>query len=213
MADDGDGATDPDDASESDDSESTTAPTTASTTPGEPPRSSAFSRWWQIVAAAGMMAAVSPYQYVWSSIEQPLAESLDLALPALGAVFSLLRRLPVALAVPRREVARQPRSGRAHVPRRPARRRRVRRTRVRDDALAAVPAVLARRDRRGDRVHGRGQHRGQVVPGPDGTHHRRRNDGVRGRERARGPVRRPARTPPPPPTATYCGTSGSPSSS
>ncbi len=47
-----------------------------------------FSRWWQIVAAAGMMAAVSPYQYVWSSIEGPLAESLDIALPALGAVFS-----------------------------------------------------------------------------------------------------------------------------
>lgn len=47
-----------------------------------------FSRWWQIVAAAAMMAAVSPYQYVWSSIEQPLAESLDIALPALGAVFS-----------------------------------------------------------------------------------------------------------------------------
>ncbi len=47
-----------------------------------------FSRWWQIVAAAGMMAAVSPYQYVWSSIEGPLAENLDIALPALGAVFS-----------------------------------------------------------------------------------------------------------------------------
>ncbi|MES3516462.1 MAG: OFA family MFS transporter [Natronomonas sp.] len=47
-----------------------------------------FSRWWQIAAAAGMMAAVSPYQYVWSSIERPLAESLDIALPALGAVFS-----------------------------------------------------------------------------------------------------------------------------
>jgi OFA family oxalate/formate antiporter-like MFS transporter len=47
-----------------------------------------FSRWWQIIAAAGMMAAVSPYQYVWSSIEQPLAESLDIGLPALGAVFS-----------------------------------------------------------------------------------------------------------------------------
>ena len=47
-----------------------------------------FSRWWQIVAAAAMMAAVSPYQYVWSSIEGPLAESLDIALPALGAVFS-----------------------------------------------------------------------------------------------------------------------------
>ena len=47
-----------------------------------------FSRWWQVVAAAAMMAAVSPYQYVWSSIERPLAESLDIALPALGAVFS-----------------------------------------------------------------------------------------------------------------------------
>ena len=47
-----------------------------------------FSRWWQIAAAAGMMAAVSPYQYVWSSIEQPLARSLDIGLPALGAVFS-----------------------------------------------------------------------------------------------------------------------------
>jgi OFA family oxalate/formate antiporter-like MFS transporter len=47
-----------------------------------------FSRWWQIAAAAGMMAAVSPYQYVWSSIEGPLAENLDIALPALGAVFS-----------------------------------------------------------------------------------------------------------------------------
>ena len=46
------------------------------------------SRWWQIAAAAAMMAAVSPYQYVWSSIEGPLAESLDIALPALGAVFS-----------------------------------------------------------------------------------------------------------------------------
>jgi len=47
-----------------------------------------FSRWWQIVAAAGMMAAVSPYQYVWSSIEGSLARSLDIGLPALGAVFS-----------------------------------------------------------------------------------------------------------------------------
>jgi len=47
-----------------------------------------FSRWWQIAAAAGMMAAVSPYQYVWSSIQGPLAENLDIALPALGAVFS-----------------------------------------------------------------------------------------------------------------------------
>jgi OFA family oxalate/formate antiporter-like MFS transporter len=47
-----------------------------------------FSRWWQVAAAAAMMGAVSPYQYVWSSIQRPLAESLDVALPALGAVFS-----------------------------------------------------------------------------------------------------------------------------
>jgi len=47
-----------------------------------------FSRWWQIAAAAGMMAAVSPYQYVWSSIPPALSEGLDIALPALGAVFS-----------------------------------------------------------------------------------------------------------------------------
>jgi OFA family oxalate/formate antiporter-like MFS transporter len=47
-----------------------------------------FSRWWQIAAAAGMMAAVSPYQYVWSSISPALSENLDIALPALGAVFS-----------------------------------------------------------------------------------------------------------------------------
>ncbi|AZQ15002.1 MFS transporter [Halorubrum sp. PV6] len=47
-----------------------------------------FSRWWQVVAAAGMMAAVSPYQYVWSSISPALSERLDIALPALGAVFS-----------------------------------------------------------------------------------------------------------------------------
>jgi len=47
-----------------------------------------FSRWWQVAAAVGMMAAVSPYQYVWSSIAPPLAERLDIAPAALGAVFS-----------------------------------------------------------------------------------------------------------------------------
>jgi len=47
------------------------------------------SRWWQVVAAVGMMAAVSPYQYVWSSIAPPLSESLDIAPAALGAVFSV----------------------------------------------------------------------------------------------------------------------------
>jgi len=88
MADDGDGATDPDDASESDDSGVDDGADDGVDYAGRAAEILGFSRWWQIVAAAGMMAAVSPYQYVWSSIEQPLAESLDLALPALGAVFS-----------------------------------------------------------------------------------------------------------------------------
>lgn len=47
-----------------------------------------FSRWWQIAAAAAMMALVSPYQYVWSSIEGPLSRSLGVPLPALGLVFT-----------------------------------------------------------------------------------------------------------------------------
>ncbi|MFB6087292.1 MAG: OFA family MFS transporter [Haloarculaceae archaeon] len=48
-----------------------------------------FSRWWQVAAAAVAMGLVSPYQYVWSSIEGPLAANLDVSLPALGAVFTL----------------------------------------------------------------------------------------------------------------------------
>ncbi len=47
------------------------------------------SRWWQIVAAAVMMALVSPYQYVWSSLEGPLVAELDSSLSALGFVFSV----------------------------------------------------------------------------------------------------------------------------
>ena len=47
-----------------------------------------FSRWWQVAAAVGMMAAVSPYQYVWSSIAPPLSRRLGIAPAALGAVFS-----------------------------------------------------------------------------------------------------------------------------
>jgi len=47
-----------------------------------------FSRWWQVAAAVGMMAAVSPYQYVWSSIAPPLSRRLEIAPAALGAVFS-----------------------------------------------------------------------------------------------------------------------------
>jgi len=48
-----------------------------------------FSRWWQIVAAALMMGLVSPYQYVWSSIEGPLAGSLDVSPAAIGLVFTV----------------------------------------------------------------------------------------------------------------------------
>ncbi|MBP1923918.1 OFA family oxalate/formate antiporter-like MFS transporter [Halorubrum alkaliphilum] len=47
-----------------------------------------YSRWWQITAAAVMMALVSPYQYVWSSLEGPLAADLDASLSALGFVFT-----------------------------------------------------------------------------------------------------------------------------
>jgi OFA family oxalate/formate antiporter-like MFS transporter len=48
-----------------------------------------FSRWWQVVAAAVMMGLVSPYQYVWSSIQSPLAASLSITPEAIGLVFTL----------------------------------------------------------------------------------------------------------------------------
>lgn len=48
-----------------------------------------FSRWWLILAAALAMAVASPYQYVWSSIEGPLAQDLGIPLPQLGMVFTL----------------------------------------------------------------------------------------------------------------------------
>jgi Sugar phosphate permease len=48
-----------------------------------------FSRWWLLLAAAVSMALVSPYQYVWSSIEGPLAAQFSVRPPALGAVFTL----------------------------------------------------------------------------------------------------------------------------
>ena len=48
-----------------------------------------FSRWWQVAAVTAMMAAVSPYQYVWSSVAPPISERLSVAPAALGAVFSL----------------------------------------------------------------------------------------------------------------------------
>ncbi len=47
-----------------------------------------YSRWWQIAAAATMMALVSPYQYVWSSLEGPLATEIGSSLSALGFVFT-----------------------------------------------------------------------------------------------------------------------------
>ncbi|WP_276300922.1 OFA family MFS transporter [Halorussus lipolyticus] len=48
-----------------------------------------FSRWWQVAAAAVMMGLISPYQYVWSSIESPIARSLELDPTGLGFVFTL----------------------------------------------------------------------------------------------------------------------------
>ncbi|MFC7130702.1 OFA family MFS transporter [Haloferax chudinovii] len=48
-----------------------------------------FSRWWLVVAAALAMAVVSPYQYVWSSIEGPMARDLGIPLTQLGFVFTL----------------------------------------------------------------------------------------------------------------------------
>jgi len=65
---------------------SATAPTTDPAT--EARRVLGYSRWWQIIAAAVMMALVSPYQYVWSSLEGPLAVDLDASLSALGFVFT-----------------------------------------------------------------------------------------------------------------------------
>lgn len=48
-----------------------------------------FSRWWQIIAAAVMMGLISPYQYVWSSIEGPLSAALSVDAAAIGLVFTL----------------------------------------------------------------------------------------------------------------------------
>ncbi len=48
-----------------------------------------FSRWWLVVAAVLSMAVISPYQYVWSSIEGPIAADLGVPLPQLGLVFTL----------------------------------------------------------------------------------------------------------------------------
>ncbi|WP_277552920.1 OFA family MFS transporter [Halobaculum limi] len=48
-----------------------------------------FSRWWQVIAAAVMMALVSPYQYVYSSIQSPVAGGLGVSPEAIGLVFTL----------------------------------------------------------------------------------------------------------------------------
>ncbi|MFP4529939.1 MAG: MFS transporter [Halodesulfurarchaeum sp.] len=48
-----------------------------------------FSRWWLVLAAAGMMAVVGPYQYVWSSLRDPVARHLGIEAAALSTVFTL----------------------------------------------------------------------------------------------------------------------------
>ncbi|WP_232688863.1 OFA family MFS transporter [Halobacterium zhouii] len=48
-----------------------------------------FSRWWLVLAAAGMMAVVGPYQYVWSSLRDPVARQLGIQSAALSTVFTL----------------------------------------------------------------------------------------------------------------------------
>lgn len=48
-----------------------------------------FSRWWLVAAAAGMMAVVGPYQYVWSVIRDPVARQLRIEQAALSTVFTL----------------------------------------------------------------------------------------------------------------------------
>ena len=48
-----------------------------------------YSRWWQLAAAAVMMALVSPYQYVWTAIEGPMAAELEVSLSTVGFVFTV----------------------------------------------------------------------------------------------------------------------------
>lgn len=48
-----------------------------------------FSRWWLVAAAAGMMAVVGPYQYVWSSLRSPVARHLGIDSAILSTVFTL----------------------------------------------------------------------------------------------------------------------------
>jgi OFA family oxalate/formate antiporter-like MFS transporter len=48
-----------------------------------------FSRWWLIVAAAGAMGVAGVYQFVWSSIRDPIGLRLGASEASLGAVFTL----------------------------------------------------------------------------------------------------------------------------
>ena len=48
-----------------------------------------FSRWWLVIAAAGMMAVVGPYQYIWSVIREPVARQLGIEQAVLSTVFTL----------------------------------------------------------------------------------------------------------------------------
>lgn len=48
-----------------------------------------YSRWWLIVAAAGAMGVISPYQYVWSSIEGPLAADFGVEPAVLAPIFTV----------------------------------------------------------------------------------------------------------------------------
>ncbi len=56
---------------------------------GEAKQILGYSRWWQIVAAALMMALVSPYQYAWSALEGPLVVQFDASLSVVGFVFTM----------------------------------------------------------------------------------------------------------------------------
>jgi OFA family oxalate/formate antiporter-like MFS transporter len=48
-----------------------------------------FSRWWLIVAAAGAMGVAGTYQFVWSSIRDPIGLRLGASEASLGAVFTI----------------------------------------------------------------------------------------------------------------------------
>lgn len=47
-----------------------------------------ISPWWLVVAAAAAMAVVGSYQFVWSSIRDPLAVRISVSEASIGAVFS-----------------------------------------------------------------------------------------------------------------------------